>query len=194
MGTVVVILTLALLAEREGVSLVAGRAPAVGTLSVWNALSIRATRVGVAGVGLDLAALNGVRHGDIARQALAHRVPVVVDLTPRVGSTGRGVTGVRGRGADLQPHTAGDCVRLRGVASLTGAHRVPLSVGVALGVRTTRGRVAGVRPRHTLVVAADVALHTVRVRDALPPTPCDRVGLGDVVRKTPTDGVAIVGH
>lgn len=99
--TVVVKLTLALLTEGEGVSLVASGTPTVSSVTIGQALGVRTAGVGVTRVRLDLAARDCVRHRDIAREALTHGVTQPVDITPGVWTTGGGVTRVRGRGPDL---------------------------------------------------------------------------------------------
>jgi hypothetical protein len=63
---VVVVLALALLAEDEGVALVAGWALAVGVVTVPDALRVLTARAGVAGVRLLFAPGDGVWGGDIA--------------------------------------------------------------------------------------------------------------------------------
>ena len=110
--TVVIKLTLALLAEGEGISLVASGTPAGGGLACRNALSISTAGAGVARVGLLLAPGDRVWHRDESRQALAHRVSVSVDITASVRAAGRGIARVRTRGAHLDLDTAGDGVGL----------------------------------------------------------------------------------
>ena len=56
---VVVVLALTLLAENEGVALVAGWALAVGVVTIPDALRILTARAGVAGVRLLFAPVNG---------------------------------------------------------------------------------------------------------------------------------------
>jgi hypothetical protein len=63
---VVVVLALALLAEDEGVALVAGWALAVGVVTIPDALRVLTARAGVAGVRLLFAPGDGVWGGDIA--------------------------------------------------------------------------------------------------------------------------------
>ena len=63
---VVVVLALALLAEDEGIPLVAGRALAVGVVTVPDALRILTARAGVAWVRLLFAPGDGVWVGDVA--------------------------------------------------------------------------------------------------------------------------------
>jgi len=63
---VMVVLALTLLAEDEGVALVAGWALAVGIVTVPDALGVLTARAGVAWVGLLFAPGDGVRVGDVA--------------------------------------------------------------------------------------------------------------------------------
>ena len=79
------------------------------------------------------------------------------------------------------------------MVAFAGADGVALPVDVTLGVGAARGRVTGVRPRHTLVLLADVALAAVGVSLALVGAPGDGVRLGDVVRQAAADGVAVTG-
>ena len=63
---VVVVLALTLLAENEGVALVAGWALAVGVVTIPDALRILTARAGVAGVRLLFAPVDGGWVGDVA--------------------------------------------------------------------------------------------------------------------------------
>jgi hypothetical protein len=63
---VVVVLALALLAEDEGVALVAGWALAVGVVTIPDALRVLTARAGVAGVRLLFAPVDGGWVGDVA--------------------------------------------------------------------------------------------------------------------------------
>ena len=61
-----VVLALTLLAENEGVALVAGWALAVGVVTIPDALRILTARAGVAGVRLLFAPVDGGWVGDVA--------------------------------------------------------------------------------------------------------------------------------
>jgi hypothetical protein len=186
----VVVFTLALLAEGVWISLVSGRTSAGSRVPGCETVSVRpAWSVVLARVRLLLAASDGVWHGDEAGQTLAHRVAAPVDVTPCVGSAGGGIAGVRGWGPHLQSGAASDGVWLGRVSLLTGTDWVALPVDVAPGVGSAGRGVAGVRPGLAPVVGADVALATVRVSLTLSAAARDGVRLGDVVREAATDRV-----
>jgi hypothetical protein len=179
-GALVVILTLPLLTEHEGVALEPGGATAGGCVPSRDAVSIGSTRVRVAGVRTFLTPGDSVRHGNIAGETLAHRVPKSVHLTLGVGSTWRGEARVWGRGPRLNPGAACDSVWLWREAGEAGAHRVALPVDLTLGVRTTWSWHTWVWTWHTLVVLTHLVSPTVWVPLALPATPCDSVWLGHI--------------
>jgi len=191
---VVVVLALALLAEDEGIPLVAGRALAVGVVTVPDALGVCAAGAWVARVGLLLAAGDGVGVGDVACDALAHWVAATVHITASVWSARAWIARVWRRSPHHNSRAAGDRVGSRFEAVVAGAHGVALPVHVALGVPTTRGWVARVGPGHALVVLANVAGGAVRVSLALSAAPGDGVRLGDVVGEASADRVAVRGH
>ena len=190
-GALVVVLALALPAGDEGVSLVAGRAPTLGRIASWETLGVGTAGVWIAGVGLLLTARDGVRGGDVAGDALTHRVAGTVGAALSVGAAGAGIAGVRGRGHDPDEGAASDGVGLRAVAGQAGAHRVALPVLSALRVRPAGTRRAGVRPGGAPVVRADVAGPTVRVHLALSLTPGDCVRHRNEASQAPTDGIAL---
>ena len=127
-GALPVVLTLSLPAGDEGVSPVARGTPALRGVSVGETFSVGTAGVGIAGVRLLSAAGDGVRGGDVAREALTDGVTLEVDTALRVGAAGRGEAGIRGRSPDLYLGTAGDGVWLGGVAWQAGAHWVTLPV------------------------------------------------------------------
>jgi len=191
---VVVVLALALLAEDEGIPLVAGGTLAVGVVTVPDALGVCAAGAWVARVGLLLAAGDGVGVGDVACDALAHWVAATVHITASVWSARTWIARIWRRSPHNNSRAAGDRVGSRFEAVVAGADGVALPVHVALGVPTTRGWVAGVGPGHALVVLANVAGGAVRVSLALSAAPGDGVGLGDVVGEASADRVAVRGH
>ena len=190
-GALVVVLTLAPPAEDEGVSLVAGRAPTLSSVSGRETLGVGAAGVWIAGVGLLLTAGDGVRGRDVAGVALTHWVTGTVGAALSVGAAGARVAGVRGRSHDPDEGAARDGVGLRAVAGQAGADWVALPVLIALRVGAAGGGIAGVGPGGASVVITDIARPTVRVHLTLSLAPGDGVRHRYEASQAPTDGIAL---
>lgn len=190
-GTLVVIFTLALPTADEGISFVPGWASAGGGVSGGNTVSIGTAGVGVAGVRFLLAAGDGVWSGDIAGDALAHRVTQTIDIALGVGATGTGVAWIWGWSSHLNLAASCDGIRLRLVSWQTGAHGVTLPVLIALSVGSTRTWITRVRSWFTSVIVADIARSAVGVHLAFPPAALDGVRHWDEAGQAPTHGVAL---
>ena len=190
-GTLPVVLALALPAGDEGVALVAGRTPALGRLSSRETLGVGTAGVGVAGVRLLLAAGDGVGGRDVALDTLTHGVAGTVGAALSVGTTGTGVAGVGWGSDDPQDGAPGDGVGLGGVAGQAGADWVALPVLSALSVGAAGTGRAGVGPGGAPVVVTDIAGATVRVHLALSLTPGDCVRHRYEASQAAADGIAL---
>jgi len=190
-GALVVVLALPSPAEDKGVSLVPGWALALGRVSGRETLSVGTAGVWIAGVGLLLAASDGVRGRDVAADTLTHRVTGTVGAALSVGATGAGRAGVRRWSHDPHHGAPSDGVGLRGVAGQAGADWVTLPVLSALSVWTAGTGRAGVRSRGAPVVITDISRPTVRVHLALSLTPGDCVRHRYEASQAAADGIAL---
>lgn len=116
MWALMVILALPFLTRDKWVTLETSWTFACCCASCRDALCIGSTWVGVAWVWLLLAPCDGVRHGDIPSDTLAHGVSQSVDIAPGVGSTWAWEAWVWGWCSGLNLTTACDGIWLWGVS------------------------------------------------------------------------------
>lgn len=162
--------------------------------TVGNTFGSISTGIRVAGIRFFNTAGDGIRHRYITGQTFADRVAQSVHITPGVASTWTGEAWIRWRGPGFNSGTAGDGIRLGRKSGQAGAHRIALSVHIALSVGSTRSWLAGIRPRHTLVVLANVVSATVSVCLTFSSTASDGVRLGYIGGQASANRITRGGH